>query len=654
MRTTYSKEQFMKKLGIVIILLFIVYQNIVAQDCQQCKKRMVILYDNQVDVPRPTGNVPDSVYMYWDYFFLAGGVRSYLSNSDATKDCFRRLDGAFFTEDDTLTSSIKFGLEHANLPPSGEIGGDIDYIVYGVVSGSPTPTLTVKLETAMSRELVTSASVPLPQGFDPIATGQSAAAQICPLFTTIMDFEKNKRDGGDPYAIYPTITVTPAKKKLSLQEVTSVELSMKDCDDAELGNRTLQLEVEGGTLNVSTIALDGNGKATVQFTAGAAQTIADVRAYYIYTTPTGKHTSSEFGHGYMQINKPGNQWYASGTLEGEYRYMFNILSEKDSDGAKIQNKHIYSSIENKRISFAGWLTNLVSLPNYFAAVSSSFLRCFGRSAERSNEYILETASAGGAYSISRTTASTSISAVSNESSPPTLSFTVTPTHYDILLSSLPADQLGGSTTQYYSYVTGEGEKTSTDTYPCNPTTELSSSVQGASFDTTYSVIIDETNSHETDVVTQKCSWNDTTFTLTYMFTTDITKETPASGYTYYSNTEESHYTYKVKMYLSRDGESTNDVGNPNELIPYRFAVEQNYPNPFNPLTKISYQLPTGSHITLKVFNVLGREVATLVNEDKEAGYYDASFDASNLSSGVYFYKLQAGNFVMTKKMLLAR
>jgi hypothetical protein len=640
----------------MLVLLSFAPAVVQSQDCQQCKKRMVILYDNQVDVHRPTGNVPDSVYMYWDYFFLAGGVQSYLSKSDATRDCFMRLDGAFFTEKDTVTSSIKFGLEHANLPPAGEIGGDIDYIVYGVVSGPPSPTLTVRLETARSRELVKSASVPLPPGFDPIATGQSAAAQICPLYTTIMDFEKNKRDSGDPYAIYPAITITPAKPKLNLQEVTSVAISMKDCDDAELGNRTLQLEVDGGTLNDSTVALDGNGKATVQFTAGTDQTVADVRAYYIYTTPAGKPTSSQYGHGHIQINKPSNQWYVHGTFDGENRYASSLASEIDSGGAKVQNKHIYSTTQDKHIAFCAWLTNLVSLPNYFAALGSSQIRYSGRSGEHSTEYILEAASAGNANSLSKTTASTSVTATSNTSSSPTLSFSVNPNNYNILLSHLPVDQSGGSITQYYSYVTGEGEHSSTETDPWPATAQLSSSVQNASFDTTYTTIINETDYNETDVVTQKCSWNDTAFVLTHTFTTDIYAETPAGGlnYKYYSNTEVWHNTYKVTMYLSRDGESATGVGTLNASVPDRFAMLQNYPNPFNPATTIHYQLPKESLVRLSLYNVLGQEVRTLVNETQQPGYKSVQFIAGNLSSGIYFYRITAGTYTEVKKMVVVK
>jgi probable HAF family extracellular repeat protein len=96
--------------------------------------------------------------------------------------------------------------------------------------------------------------------------------------------------------------------------------------------------------------------------------------------------------------------------------------------------------------------------------------------------------------------------------------------------------------------------------------------------------------------------------------------------------------------------------------PSDFALYQNYPNPFNPSTKIRYTIPSiiasetkqSAFVTLKVYDVLGNEVATLVNEEKPAGSYSVSFDASDLSSGVYLYKISAGNFIETKKMILIR
>ncbi|MCK9211931.1 MAG: T9SS type A sorting domain-containing protein [Ignavibacteriaceae bacterium] len=88
--------------------------------------------------------------------------------------------------------------------------------------------------------------------------------------------------------------------------------------------------------------------------------------------------------------------------------------------------------------------------------------------------------------------------------------------------------------------------------------------------------------------------------------------------------------------------------------PSNFSLYQNYPNPFNPTTNIRFEIASPGFVSLKVIDLLGREVTSLVNEYKQAGNYDVNFDASKLSSGIYFYKLQAGNFSSTKKMVLTR
>ena len=88
--------------------------------------------------------------------------------------------------------------------------------------------------------------------------------------------------------------------------------------------------------------------------------------------------------------------------------------------------------------------------------------------------------------------------------------------------------------------------------------------------------------------------------------------------------------------------------------PTSVRLEQNYPNPFNPSTTIQYALPHRSHATLTVFNTLGQQVATLVNGEMEAGYDEITFIAEALSSGVYFYRLQVGDFTPTKRLCLIR
>jgi len=85
-----------------------------------------------------------------------------------------------------------------------------------------------------------------------------------------------------------------------------------------------------------------------------------------------------------------------------------------------------------------------------------------------------------------------------------------------------------------------------------------------------------------------------------------------------------------------------------------YEIYQNYPNPFNPTTTIKYQIPELSFVTLKVYDVLGSEIATLVNEEKRTGSYQFEFSASDLPSGIYFYQLRAGEFIVTKKMILLK
>ncbi|MFC2085244.1 T9SS type A sorting domain-containing protein [Bacteroidota bacterium] len=85
-----------------------------------------------------------------------------------------------------------------------------------------------------------------------------------------------------------------------------------------------------------------------------------------------------------------------------------------------------------------------------------------------------------------------------------------------------------------------------------------------------------------------------------------------------------------------------------------FCLSQNYPNPFNPSTKIQYSVPQNSNVIIRVFNILGNEIETLVNEEKPTGIYEIEFNASNLASGIYFYQLNVGKCISTKKMALIR
>ena len=115
----------------------------------------------------------------------------------------------------------------------------------------------------------------------------------------------------------------------------------------------------------------------------------------------------------------------------------------------------------------------------------------------------------------------------------------------------------------------------------------------------------------------------------------------------------SKFAYRLKQ-IDNDGkyEYSNEVEV--ELVPREYILYQNYPNPFNPTTKIKFALPKATKVSLLIYNLLGEKVATLLNEDKEAGFYNVQFNASNFSTGVYIFRLTAGDFVQTKKMTLVK
>jgi hypothetical protein len=122
---------------------------------------------------------------------------------------------------------------------------------------------------------------------------------------------------------------------------------------------------------------------------------------------------------------------------------------------------------------------------------------------------------------------------------------------------------------------------------------------------------------------------------------------------------ESSYDIYTAIY---DLDLVTDINKNNPTANFTFNLEQNYPNPFNPSTVIKYSLPRsirrGEHsvtqTTLKVYDILGREVTTLVNTKQSAGSYEVEFNAKNLSSGIYYYRLQSGSFTETKKMMLIK
>jgi len=123
---------------------------------------------------------------------------------------------------------------------------------------------------------------------------------------------------------------------------------------------------------------------------------------------------------------------------------------------------------------------------------------------------------------------------------------------------------------------------------------------------------------------------------------------------YEQNRSQERFGYVATYRLFEQGNRTVTSINKEEQIPSFYALMNNYPNPFNPSTTITYQLPKQSKVKIRICDILGREVATIVNEEKSAGKYSVLFDGNNLSSGIYFYQLLTDDIILTKKLVLMK
>ena len=161
----------------------------------------------------------------------------------------------------------------------------------------------------------------------------------------------------------------------------------------------------------------------------------------------------------------------------------------------------------------------------------------------------------------------------------------------------------------------------------------------------------ETNNHLFEI--QRKSIEGNYFTIGFVNGAGTTTE--PQNYSYTDKTVETgKYIYRLKQ-IDFDGSfNYSDEVQVDVVGPLTFNLEQNYPNPFNPTTNINYSVPTAGNVTLSVYNTVGEEIAVLVNGYSEAGRFNVSFDATNLPSGVYLYKLQSANTIQTKKMMLLK
>jgi hypothetical protein len=558
---------------------------------------------------------------------------------DPSKDCISWYSGAVVNARDFHGDTLRVGVEYYNFPPAGEVAG-ADYILTGYISGSNGSfTLTVNLETAVTREIA--ASQTAGYGYDPTSqqtAGENIASALMPLLQTIRIFEVNKRNAytsvaiRDMHTLAQEITVTPNKTKLNTGESVEVDIEMIDCDGVPLGDREITFEAlpndsilmipgtTGGTVEPSTVTTDAEGKATVTFTAGNTAGAAQIVAAYRHEKPCGR-LSAFIGTAEIIIGQPTTPfWKVCAVIKERYE-------------RRVDTTMIYP---------AGFETHFVSEKREGSAKLNLL---FENDADSSNFYFVAYEEYGDPFGIAVVSGNWTYNYYK---------------HFYGQAGSLPPDIEFEIKNQSGSAYFGSGITGFEFHYPNNPSdvaivAQAGGIGWGSSLNRSTTLIPDY-------------HWVE--YSYTYSSTMGVYTEFNAdqcsiikSGMSYlvsgsrtgvYPNGEGTETrTVNLAASISMIDEPTG-VGQLEKPIPEIFSLNQNYPNPFNPTTNITYSVGTNGRVSLKVFDLLGREVATLVNEFKSPGKYTITWNALNLASGIYFYKLESAGKVQIKKSILIK
>jgi hypothetical protein len=629
-----------------------------AQDCYDCGKRNIYVYSFEMRMTAPAAD-HDSIMNFYNALKVAPAVIDYLKNTDPTRECISPDNIPAETYLDTTRALTDPGILpilaefqfHEPLP-SEEAP---DYYITGYVEPSGTTDnkyLFVDFFLQSSqRDVLNSGFAPLqyyPAGDVSATVAEAMSQKLGNAFQLIRDYEVNKRNSGVPYAIQPTLTGTASKGAIDFNETTTINFTLKDCDGVGLENRVINIsDYIGGTVDKTSLTTDSNGETFLQFTAGTTAGVGVVIPSVTYTRPCGKPGKMDLNPVYLEIKRPADSWLVG------VDYKFNE-SRKSSYQDDVGETKSGSSHISENIYFAAWVKAYplpYPLPGYFISDPALIdLKIGGMRAENGQANKFWSSSAG----YIRDNIWTDIYAKKAISDSAGVNIHIDWGTYHFTLSNLTAPQSGGEHRIYDTWDIIGGNYHEDTTFPADSTRDLFFSINDVSRDTSYSYTewVDNGDTREETSVNQTCLWiPDTSFILKYKknFTYEMNHEDIG-----WKESETVQMDFSLKITMLYNGTPSTGVNPIEDMLPKKFSLSQNFPNPFNPTTVISYQLPISNWVTLKVYDVLGKEVASIVNGVEEPGYKSVKFDATKLSSGPYFYRLQAGSFVQTNKMLLMK
>jgi len=630
-------------LTLALLSLSVFYTTSYCQDTVSFNQRNIIIYDNNVLVPRPNGADSLSKIPAWNnMFFLSTTVSKALLN-DPTIDSIIITNAGFFTNSDTTNNSQVADPSFAILAPAGALDVTFQYLIEGTVAGSNgSYTLTLNLEAAQSREIAKQVTVNFGDNFDPMLVGGSAVSGMGGVFNSIMSFENQKCNSGDPYAIGPVVEATADKTILNTGESTNVHFYLTDYLGKPLKNRALTLTATLGSFSPTTVTTDANGSAVSKYTAGSTIGVASLNGVYYYKAPYDPNTvcSSNDGTAFVRIETSAD-WQLSGAYE--------FRSSSSYDVPVSQNyQHSDQKDDYQISSFRAQLGKVTKTPdNGLDVLKSMGLTFSGRYTSSSGyQYITQ----GDNFYMQNASHQLCYGPPHNNYNKNSIN--------GVINASI------GFEMQVYSSMRGAGEEDDFAVYGGNVT--QSSQILTCGSEELIDFIF-PTSTIGTDTVITSHSFVDQgdgyTVTTDSSVVIQLKRKAPGSYSLYYrQNYIKTSTTGGVavtvdKLYerfsASLDSNTTTAVQNESSIAPKNYLLP-NHPNPFNPETIIQYSIAKPGSVKLIIYDLLGREVKTLVDAFQKAGSYSTNFKADDLASGIYFYVLKTEDYSAAKKMLLLK
>jgi hypothetical protein len=550
---------------------------------------------------------------------------------------------SFGLADTTATDPTSSG-NSFTMPDSGA-AIDANYVIASKIVGTTgSYTLTVSIQDGHTYTHIVDGTAT----FNSITDNNmksaclSAVQQILPLTTYIRSYHGLLKQANPSLSINPQINLSPVKSEVPLNGSTDVVITVIDCDGAPLANRQLTLDASYGSFNVSTVQTDNAGNAVAVFTAGNSKGIANIAATIQNTISVTSDTIYPRGSEAIIVGdvETARLW----VMEFEFNHTgsgyFDELKQVPGGTGWQQNTSFWDqnargkffcidkSKRHDEMNFTDTNQNVSG-----RSFSHEFSKYSGPSPDGSTcpeKYWYMNGKSWTYY------------AEATKENKGEASFEYDPiNNYEHFYIVIPYSLLYGDSYVWYS----KGEW---DHGTCNTTSEMESGHSKGKITTSAGIISqgDGTIGGNPGLVILPFYNADTIcgYTIIYSKTT-----------TYVSTNGEFSVNMDKFFATVKPYSSTKTAVKEETEQPRQFSLSQNYPNPFNPNTTISFDIPTRSHVTLKIYDLLGREVAALVtNEIMPAGSYTRQWNAEHMSSGIYFYRLQSEANYLVRKLVLVK